>query len=107
MAKVVFEQATIMGLQLDTVKMRNTGEQRTKLSVLFTDKSMTLHGAQVWGQDKVTEMALKQGKKYNLSCSLQPRQFGGEIIYSLQAYKAEPISEEQSKAEEGADPFNE
>ena len=106
MAKVVFEQATIMGLQLDTVTMRNTGEQRTKLSVLFTDKSMTLHGAQVWGQDKVTELALVQGKKYNLSCSLQPRQFGGEVIYSLQVYKAEPVSEETPRAEEGADPFN-
>lgn len=104
MAKVVFEQVTIMGLQVSTITMRS-GEQRTKETIFFTDKNMTLHGAEAWGQDKVTELALEQGAKYNLSCALQPRQFGGEIIYSLQAYKAERVEENQSKAEEGADPF--
>lgn len=105
MAKVVFEQASVVGLQVETITMRN-GEQRTKQTILFTDKQMTLYSAVAWGQDKVTELALEQGKSYNLSCALQPRKLGSEIIYSLQAYKAEPISEEQSKAEEGGDPFN-
>ena len=105
MAKVVFEQVTIMGLQVETITMKS-GEQRTKETILFTDRSMTLHGAQAWGQDKVTELGLEQGKKYNLSCSLQPRQFGGEIIYSLQAYKAESVAEEQpQQPQQPEDPF--
>ena len=78
-----------MGLQVENVTMRNTGEQRTKLSVMFTDKNMTLHGATAWGQDKVNELGLQQGEKVDLSCTLQPRMFGGEVIYSLQVYKAE------------------
>ena len=103
--KVVFEQVTIMGLQVSNVTMRNTGEQRVKLQVLFTDKEMTLHGAEVWGQDKVTELNLKQGEQVTLSCLLQPRQFNGGVIYSLQAYKAEREQANTNNEGGNKDPF--
>lgn len=100
MAKTVkFENVAVTGLQLTTVTMRNTGEQRSKLSVSFNDASMQAYGAQVWGAEKIAELALKQGEQVTLHCALQGRMFGGGLIYSLHVYKVERPTAESSEEE--------
>lgn len=105
MAKQIkFENVTITGVQVTNVTMKNTGEVRVKQSITFTDASLQTYGAEAWGQDKVTELDLKQGEQVTLFCSLQGRMFGGLIIYSLQAYKAERDGVQQQN-EGGDEPF--
>lgn len=102
MAKTIkFENVAVTGLQLSTVTMKNTGEQRSKLSVSFNDASMQAYGAQVWGAEKINELALKQGEQVTLHCALQGRMFGGEVIYSLQVYKVERPTAAASEEESG------
>lgn len=100
------KNATVIGLQLDTVTMKS-GEQRSLLKVTLTangSNGVECHRVEVWGQDAVQRLNLQQGKTYDVSCVLVGRQWGGRFQYSLQAYKA--VEVQQTKAEEGADPFN-
>lgn len=103
MKAVEIENACIVGVQEENVKMRNE-EWRRKQSILFTENTgngVNLHGCVVW-DDNIGKLNLQQGKTYNLSCKLVGRQWSGRFNYELVAFKA--VEVEQQK-QEGANAF--
>lgn len=102
MKAVEIENACIVGVQEENVKMRNE-EWHRKQVVLFTENTgngVTLHGCVVW-DDNIGKLNLQQDKAYSLSCRLVGRQWGGRFSYELVAFKAVEVKQKQ----EGANAF--
>lgn len=93
--------ATISKLQIETITMRDQ-TQRTllKAECKINDRDGVMcHGFEVWGQDSIQQLGLKEGKTYNVKCVLRGRLFGGRYSYSLQAYNAEEVQQTQPQAQ--------
>ena len=87
--------ATVLDIEVETITMKNTGEQRTLQKVTLVTGSAESHGVEVWGQDTIERLNLQKKQVYNIACTLQPRFWGGRYTYTLQAFKAEPVQQKQ------------
>ena len=96
------KNATISKLQLETITMQD-GRQRSLLraEVRVNERDgVVCHGFEVWGQDSIAQLNLKEDKTYNIKCILKGRFWGGRYNYTLQAYNAEEVQQNVDTAEQ-------
>lgn len=95
------KNATIDKLQIETITMQDQ-RQRTLMKAeckVNGSNGVECHGFEIWGQDSIQQLNLKEGQTYNVKCILKGRYWGGRYTYSLQAYSAELVEQKQEGAQ--------
>lgn len=109
MARVIYQNATIVALNESEVKMQN-GDTRKKMEIQLTEDSrdgvLIIGGIEAW-DDSIEKMQLVQGQTYaEIHCILRSRFKDGRWWWSVQAYKAvKDAPSNEPKNEGGQDPF--
>lgn len=91
MAKLIYQNASIVALNEVAVKM-NSGEERRKLEIQLVENTkdgmLLVGGIEAW-DDSIDKMALIQGQTYaEIHCIARSRYKDGKWWWSVQAYKA-------------------
>lgn len=109
MARVIYQNASIVALNEQTIKM-NDGRERRKLEIQLTENTkdglLLIGGIEAW-DDSIEEMGLIQGATYSeIHCAVRSRYKDGKWWWSVQAYKAVKDSASvQSNKEEAEEAF--
>ena len=110
MATIIYKNASIVALNEEALTIGN--QERKKQSIQLTENTrdgmLIVGGIEAW-DDSIEKMGLVVGATYaEIHCRVASRYKDGKWWWSVQAYKAvKDANEEQTKAEEGADPFAE
>lgn len=111
MAKVIYQNASVVALNETEVKMMD-GSTRRKLEIQLTENTsdgmLIVGGIEAW-DDSIEKMDLKQGLTYaEIHCKVASRYKDGKWWWRVQAYKAvkdAPAASNEPKNEGGQDPF--
>ena len=110
MARIIYQNASIVALNEQEVKMMD-GSTRRKLEIQLTENTkdgmLIIGGIEAW-DESIDKMSLCQGATYaEIHCAVRSRYKDGKWWWSVQAYKAVKDASAASveQKSEGGDPF--